>query len=94
MPEQVIKGDLIMSERLSQLLESMTAHERTEVETFAAFVLARRGVQKSQIVTDDISTQELMRLVMESGSFDWLSAEEEDVYSIEDGEAVQWPSAS
>jgi hypothetical protein len=34
--------------------------------------------------------QELMQLVMESGSFDWLDAKEEDVYSIEDGEGVKW----
>jgi hypothetical protein len=30
--------------------------------------------------------------VAASGSFDWLSAEEEDIYTLEDGEAVQWPS--
>jgi len=27
--------------------------------------------------------------VATSGSFDWLNAEEEDIYSLEDGEAVQ-----
>lgn len=83
-----------MSDRLSQLIKNMTPQERAEVETFAAFVIARRKLQKLQIITDDIPTQELVQLVMESGSFNWLSAEEEDVYSIEDGEAVQWPSAS
>jgi len=41
-----------------------------------------------------ISTQELMRLVMESGSFDWLDASCEDVYSSGDGEAVKWLSES
>lgn len=76
------------------LIKNMTPQERAEVETFAAFVIARRKLQKLQIITDDIPTQELVQLVMESGSFNWLSAEEEDVYSIEDGEAVQWPSAS
>jgi hypothetical protein len=34
----------------------------------------------------------LTALVATSGSFDWLNAEEEHIYSLEDGEAVQWPS--
>lgn len=83
-----------MRDRLSRFLEEMTLQERAEVETFAAFVIARRNLQKPQILTDDISDQELMRLIMESGSFDWLSAESEDIYSIEDGDEVQWSSAS
>lgn len=82
-----------MSHRLAQLLEAMTSQEQAEVETFAAFVLARRNLQRPQLLTDDISVQELMELVIASGSFDWLSAEEEDVYAIEDGEAVQWPKS-
>ena len=73
------------SDRLSQLLEEMTPQEQTEVETFAAFVVARRKLQNPQILSDDISVHELMKLVEDSGSFDWLSAEEEDVYSIKDG---------
>jgi hypothetical protein len=34
-----------------------------------------------------------MELITVSGSFAWLDAKEEDIYSIEDGEAVQWPKA-
>lgn len=83
-----------ISERLYKILENMTTQERAEVETFAAFVIARRKLQKPRILTDDISSQELMQLVTESGSFDWLDAKEEDVYSIEDGEAVKWLSES
>jgi hypothetical protein len=83
-----------ISKRLSQLLENMAPQERAEVETFAAFVIARRKLQKLSVLTDDIPTQELMQLVTESGSFDWLDAKEEDVYSIEDGEAVKWLSES
>ena len=38
--------------------------------------------------------EELMELVTRSGSFEWLGeAEEEDIYSMQDGEAVQWPTA-
>jgi len=81
-----------MSQRLPQLLAELTPQERAEVETFAAFVLARRKLQQPQLLTDDISVQELTELVASSGSFDWLEAKEEDIYSTEDGEAVQWPS--
>ena len=80
-----------MSSKLIQLLDAMTPQERAEVEAFAAFVIVRRQLQQPQRLTDDISVQELTELVAASGSFDWLSAEEEDMYSIEDGEAVQWP---
>ena len=81
-----------MSQRLPQLLEELTPQERAEVETFAAFIITRRKLQQPQLLTDDISAQELTELVASSGSFDWLEAEEENIYSIEDGEAVQWPS--
>ena len=81
-----------MSPRLTQLLEEMTPQERIEVEAFAAFIVVRRQLQQPQLLTDDISVQELTELVAASGSFDWLSAEEEDIYSLDDGEAVQWPS--
>jgi len=81
-----------MSSKLLQLLEEMTPQERSEVEAFAAFVLVRRDLQQPQLLTEDISTQELTELIAASGSLDWLSAEEEDIYSLADGEAVQWPS--
>ena len=81
-----------ISKRLSQLLENMAPQERAEVETFVAFVIARRKLQHLSVLTDDIPSQELMQLVMESGSFDWLDSKEEEVYSIEDGEGVKWSS--
>jgi hypothetical protein len=83
-----------MSQKLSQLLAEMTPQERTEVEAFAAFILVRRHLQQPQLLTEDISVQELTELVAAAGSFDWLNAEEEDIYSLADGEAVQWPSPS
>jgi len=55
-------------------------------------MITRRKLQHLTVLTDDIPTQELMQLVMESGSFDWLDSKEEDVYSIEDGKAVKWLS--
>lgn len=82
-----------MPTQLTQLIEKMTPQEQVEVASFAAFVMARRKLLKPQLLTDNVSTQELMQLVTEAGSFDWLDAAEEDVYSINDGEAVQWPDA-
>jgi hypothetical protein len=75
-----------------QLLELMTPQERAEVEAFAAFVMVRRHIQQPQLLGNDISVQELSELVAAAGSFDWLNAEEEEIYSVEDGESVQWPS--
>jgi len=83
-----------ISKKLSQLLENMTPKECAEVETFAAFMITRRKLQNLSVLTDDVPTQELMQLVMESGSFDWLDSKEEDVYSIDDGEGVKWSSES
>ena len=83
-----------MNSRLSRLLEKLSSEEQAEVETFAMFVIAKRNLQKLQVLTNDISTKELTQLVMDSGSFDWLDAPEEDVYTIEDGKTVQWPSQS
>lgn len=84
-----------MSTRFAQLVAKMTHKEQVEVYNFATFVLARRQLPKDQLLmaSPDISTEELMRLVMESGGFDWLDADQEDVYSIEDGEAIEWPGA-
>lgn len=83
-----------MNSRLSWLLEKLTPQEQAELEAFAIFVLVRRRLQKLQVRTDDISTEELVRLVMDSGGFDWLDAPEEDVYTIEDGRAARWPDPS
>ncbi len=83
-----------VSKKLSQLLDNMAPRERVEVETFAAFVIARRSFRTLSVLTDETSTQELMRIVMESGSFDWLDVSCEDVYSSEDGGAVKWLSES
>ena len=80
-----------MKAGLSKLLESLTPAEQAEVETFAAFLLARRRLKKHKLFTDDVSTEELMQLVTDAGGFEWLEAPEEDGYSTADGDAVQWP---
>ena len=48
----------------------MTPQERAEVEAFAALVIVRWHLQQPQLLTDDIAVQELMELVVASGSFD------------------------
>lgn len=79
-----------MNYHFAQLLKRLTPEEEIEVETFAAAVLARRDGQELPMQTDDISSEELIQLVTDSGSFDWLDAPEEDIYSLTDGKAVQW----
>ena len=83
-----------MTTNFLQLVNKMTHQEQREIETFAAFVIARRKLKKQQILTDDISIHELMQLVEKSGSFDWLESDQEDVYSVKDGDEVQWPAKS
>ena len=80
-----------MNAGLSKLLESLTSSEQSEVETFAAFLLARRKLKKVQVFTDDVSTEELLQLVTDAAGFEWLDAPQEDVYSAADGDAVKWP---
>ena len=80
-----------MLRRLPQLLKELTPQEQAQVETFAAFILARRKLQQPQLLTNDPSVPELTKLVASAGSFEWLG-EEEDIYSPDDGEGVQWPS--
>ena len=81
-----------MSPRLTQLLAEMTPQEQMEVEAFVASIMVRRQLQQPQLLTDDISVRELTELVAAFGGFNWLNVEEEDIYSLADGEAVQWPS--
>jgi len=59
-----------MTTRFLQLYEKMTPQEQQEVESFVIFVLARRKIRKRQLLTDDISSDEMMQLVENSGSFD------------------------
>lgn len=73
-------------------LAAMTSQQQKEVESLAAFLIVQSRLQQPQCLTDDISVQELLELVAASGSFDWLKEEEEDIYSLADSEAVQWPS--
>jgi hypothetical protein len=59
-----------MSPKLMQFLEERTLQEQAEVEAFAAFLLVCQHLQQPQLLTDDISIQELTKLVVASGRFD------------------------
>ena len=77
-----------MNTTIAKLLEKLTPEEQAEIATFAMFILARRKLRKLEIATDEVSTEELMQLVENAGSFDWLGSPEEDAYSLEDGVEV------
>ena len=52
--------------------------------------LARRSEQVDVQIADDdeVTTRDIMRLAEAGGAFDWLFDEGEDIYSLQDGEAV------
>jgi hypothetical protein len=77
-----------MSQRIERLLDHLTPQEQAELEAFAAFLIARRNLGQPQVLTDEISAEELLELVMQSGSFDWLADPRENGYSLADGDAV------
>jgi hypothetical protein len=81
-----------MTEQLAQILEALTPQEQAEVETFASYLVLRRRLREPSWLTDDISSTDLARLALEGGSFDWLN-EEPELYSLNDGEEVEWPAA-
>ena len=82
----------MISTNVIGLLEKMTPEEQEEVEVFAEFLISRRKSKKQKVHTNEIPTQELMRLAEEGRSYNWLASEAQDVYSIEDGEDVEWAS--
>lgn len=83
-----------MSQRIERSLDHLTPQEQAELEAFAAFLITRRTLGHPQVLTDDISAEELLELVMQSGSFDWLDDLPEDGYSLADGDVVSWPPAA
>jgi hypothetical protein len=82
---------IAMSNNLNDYLNKLTPQEKAELETFAAFLIARRHLKHPEILPDEIPMAELMHLAMQSSSFDWLANEAEEIYSPDDGEAPIWP---
>jgi len=83
-----------MATWITQLLDRLTPQEQAKLETFAAFLIARRRLENSPMLTDDLSAVELLELTRQSGSFDWLADPREEVYTLTDGEAVAWVSGA
>lgn len=82
-----------MTKSLEKLLLVLSPEEQQELEKFGVYLLLRRKITTEQVVTDEISSDELTQLAMRGGAFDWLE-NEPDIYSIRDGEPVQWPKKS
>ena len=80
-----------MPNNLQDYLKKLTPQEQAELESFAAFLIARRGLRHPEILTDEITMPELIDLAMQSSSFDWLADEREDIYSLAEGEEPIWP---
>ncbi|KPA16595.1 hypothetical protein MHK_003184 [Candidatus Magnetomorum sp. HK-1] len=83
-----------MTKTLRHLINKMTLQEKKEVETFAAFIITRRKLEKNYLVADDVPINELIEVISGSGGFHWLKADDEDIYSIDDGEEIEWPQLS
>ncbi|WP_449243774.1 hypothetical protein [Desulfobacca acetoxidans] len=79
-----------MPSSLNDYLNKLTPQEKAELETFAAFLIARRGLRSSAILADEIPMAELMALAMQSFSFDWLADADEDIYGPTDGGEATW----
>jgi antitoxin HicB len=49
-----------MGDNLQVYIEKLTPQEQAELETFAAFLIARRSLRHPEILTDEITMAELM----------------------------------
>jgi hypothetical protein len=56
-----------MSKSLQKLVSALPLDEQRELEKFALYLLLRRKISTEEILTDDISSEELMRLTMHGG---------------------------
>ncbi len=79
-----------MAKPLENLLSTLSQEEQLELKKFAAYLLLRRKFSAEQVLTNDISSAELAQFNAHGGGFDWLAGEPE-IYSLDDGEPVQWP---
>ena len=74
---------VLVAEKIQILPESLLR----EVEDFVDFLLARYATT-TQSTDGDLSPAFMTRLSATGGSFEWLAAPDEDIYSDDDGEAV------
>jgi hypothetical protein len=74
------KVNLQMVESILQLIRSLPIAERQVLEQRLAVELAEYP---------EVTTQELMQIAEHGGAFDFLH-DEPDLYTLEDGEPIQW----
>jgi len=62
-----MKGSDHNEQIASKLVSALSLDEQRELEKFALFLLLRRKISTEEILTDDISSEELMQLAMHGG---------------------------
>ncbi|MGI0490715.1 hypothetical protein ACN4EG_02790 [Alkalinema pantanalense CENA528] len=75
------KANLQLVESIIQLIRSLPIAERQVLEQRLARELTEYP---------EVTTQEIMQIAQQSGAFNFLH-DEPDLYTLEDGEPVQWP---
>lgn len=76
-----------LEDRLHRRLRLMAADRGRSLKEIVSSMLERSLADESK--GPDVSTAELQALAARGGSFDFLGEEREDVYSLDDGEAVE-----
>jgi hypothetical protein len=75
------KANLQLVESIVQLVRSLPIADRQMLEQRLAVELTEYP---------EITTQEIMQIAQDGGAFDFLH-DEPDLYTLEDGEPIQWP---
>jgi hypothetical protein len=75
------KANLQLVESIVQLVRSLPIADRQMLEQRLAVELTEYP---------EITTQEIMQIAQNGGAFDFLH-DEPDLYTLEDGEPIQWP---
>jgi hypothetical protein len=74
------KVNLQMVESIIQLIRSLPIADRQVLEQRLAVELTEYS---------EVTTQEIMQIAQQGGAFDFLH-DEPDIYTLEDGEPIQW----
>jgi tRNA U34 5-carboxymethylaminomethyl modifying GTPase MnmE/TrmE len=73
--------NLQMVESIIQLIRSLPIAEQQLLE---------RRLSGELTEYPEVTTQEIMQIAQHGGAFDFLH-DEPDIYTLEDGEPIQWP---
>lgn len=75
------KANLQLVESIVQLIRSLPMVDRQILE---------QRLSEELMEYPEVTTQEIMQIAHHGGAFDFLH-DEPDLYTLEDGEPVQWP---